>query len=168
MCKLPDNVEQAIKHCNNALDKYVDIYTHSNNMFILGKSKEAAVAKEGALKIKEITYIHAEGYSSSSLKHGPFALLNKHFPVILLAPNNEFYYKSLNIYEEIKSREAPILFITDNKECSVEDKIVLPTNTTYSSLLCVIPLQLLAYKLAIIKGINPDKPKNLAKVVTVE
>jgi len=100
VCKLPDNVEQSIKHCNNALDKYVDIYTHSNNMFILGKSKEAAVAKE-------ITYIHAEGYSSSSLKQGPFTLLNKHFPVILLAPNNEFYHKSLNIYEEIKSREAP-------------------------------------------------------------
>jgi len=137
-------------------------------MFILGKSEGEAIARETALKIKEITYIHAEGYSSSSLKHGPFALLNKGFPVILLSPNNEFYHKSMNIYEELKSREANILLITDNNNCPHKNKLILPKNDTYVNLLCVIPLQLLAYKLSCNKGINPDKPKNLAKVVTVE
>jgi len=128
------------------------------------------VAKEGALKIKEITYIHSEGYSTSALKHGPFALLNENFPVIILAPNDLNYIKAENAYEEIKSRNAPILFITDNKEHDKEKDNILyvPENKTFRDLLCVIPLQLLAYKLAILKGINPDVPKNLAKVVTVE
>ena len=166
--KLPNDIKKTIEISNNELDNYLHFYNNRNSMFILGKSEGEAVAREAALKIKEITYIHAEGYSSSSLKHGPFALLNKGFPVILLSPNNEFYYKSMNIYEEIKSREATILFITDNSKCSFENKLILPKNETYANLLCIIPLQLLAYKLSVNKGINPDKPKNLAKVVTVE
>ena len=123
---------------------------------------------EGALKIKEISYIHAEGYSSSSLKHGPFALLDNTFPVILLSPYDENYVKNENVYEEMKARHAKILFITNKINCDKENVILIPTNNTYHELLSIIPIQLLAYKLAINRNINPDMPKNLAKVVTVE
>lgn len=162
------DIETTIKITDKNIDTYLDLFTDKSSCFILGKSKGEYVAKEGALKIKEISYIHAEGYSSSSLKHGPFALLGKGFPVVLLGPKNEYYYKSLNVYEEIASRNANILFITNDKECSKPNTLFIPTNDTYIDLLCAIPLQLLAYKLSIRKGLNPDMPRNLAKVVTVE
>ena len=135
--------------------------------FLLGKGKGESVAKEGALKIKEISYIHAEGYSTSSLKHGPFALLEKDFPVILLAPHNEHYSKSENAYEEIKSRHASIVWIT-NKKSDKQNCLYVANNETFQDLLMVIPLQLIAYHLSIKKELNPDMPRNLAKVVTVE
>ena len=135
--------------------------------FLLGKGKGESVAKEGALKIKEISYIHAEGYSTSSLKHGPFALLEKDFPVILLAPHNEHYSKSENVYEEIKSRHASIVWIT-NKESDKQNCLYVANNETFQDLLMEIPLQLMAYHLSVRKGLNPDMPRNLAKVVTVE
>ena len=135
--------------------------------FLLGKGKGESVAKEGALKIKEISYIHAEGYSTSSLKHGPFALLEKDFPVILLAPHNEHYSKSENAYEEIKSRHASIVWIT-NKKSDKQNCLYVANNETFLDLLMVIPLQLMAYHLSVKKELNPDMPRNLAKVVTVE
>jgi glucosamine--fructose-6-phosphate aminotransferase (isomerizing) len=141
-----------------------------NNLFLLGKGTDEFIAKEGSLKIKEISYIHSEGYSASSLKHGPFALLDEDFPTILLNCHEEHTSKIINCFEEVHSRKSPILFITNNnidiqKDCIV---IKITKNYTYSSLLAIIPLQLLAYYLSIQKGINPDIPKNLAKVVTVE
>lgn len=147
-----------------------NIFASRNNCFLLGKGKSESVAKEGALKIKEISYIHSEGYSTSSLKHGPFALLDENFPVIMIAPNDSNYSKIENAYEEIVSRHAPVIFITSKSDQPKERKNILfvPENKVFSDLLCVIPLQLLAYKLAISRGINPDIPKNLAKVVTVE
>jgi len=143
----------------------------SNNMFLLGKGSDEFIAKEGSLKIKEISYIHSEGYSASSLKHGPFALLDEHFPVIIFNLDQIHRYKILNCYEEVKSRNAPILFITNDESIVNQitcDSIVIPENKSYSSLLGIIPIQLLAYFHSINKNINPDKPKNLAKVVTVE
>ena len=147
-----------------------NIFKNRNHCFLLGKGKSESVAKEGALKIKEISYIHSEGYSTSSLKHGPFALLDENFPVIIIAPNDKNYNKAENAYEEIKSRHAPVIFVTSKREHPQERENVLfvPENKTFSDLLSVIPLQLLAYKLALSRGINPDIPKNLAKVVTVE
>ena len=144
------------------------LFKNCNNCFLLGKGKSESVAKEGSLKIKEISYLHSEGYSTSSLKHGPFALLDEDFPVIIIAPNNTYYSKAENAYEEIKSRHAPIIFITDKRDQSKENVLYVPENKTFCDLLCIIPLQLLAYKLSVSKGINPDVPKNLAKVVTVE
>ena len=135
--------------------------------FLLGKGKGESVAKEGALKIKEISYIHAEGYSTISFKHGPFALLEKDFPVILLAPHNEHYSKSENAFEEIKSRHASIVWIT-NKESDKQNCLYVANNETFLDLLMVIPLQLMAYHLSVKKELNPDMPRNLAKVVTVE
>jgi glucosamine--fructose-6-phosphate aminotransferase (isomerizing) len=150
------------------VDNLLPVFSKSDHCFVLGKGKSETVAKEGALKLKEITYMHSEGYSTSSLKHGPFALLNDNFPVIILAPDDENYAKVENAYEEIKSRNSPIVFITDKQNKNKENIIMIPTNTTFNDLLCVFPLQLLAYTLSIYKGINPDVPKNLAKVVTVE
>jgi len=158
---------------NDMLDNIVEnIFAKgTKNCFLLGKGKSESVAREGSLKIKEISYIHSEGYSTSSLKHGPFALLDDNFPVIIIAPDDANYSKAENAYEEIKSRHSPIIFIT-NKKTGHEEKpnvLYIPENNkTFADLLCVIPLQLLAYKLALSKGINPDMPRNLAKVVTVE
>ena len=137
-------------------------------MFVLGKGGGEAIAKEGALKIKEISYIHAEGYSGSSLKHGPFALLCKDFPVILIAPKNKYYSKMNNVYQEILSREANIIFITDDIKCTYPNRILIPENKVFSDLLSVIPLQLIAYYLSIENKHNPDFPRNLAKSVVVE
>ena len=149
-----------------SIDNIVPLFNH-NSCFLLGKGNGESIAREGALKIKEISYIHAEGYSTSSLKHGPFALLEKDFPVVLLLPKDEHYAKGENAYEEIKSRHANVLIISDY-EVNCENIVTIPRNKTYTALLSVIPLQLLAYNLSISRGFNPDMPRNLAKVVTVE
>lgn len=158
-----DSCREQVKEFITKLDK--------NNMFLLGKGTDEFIAKEGALKIKEISYIHSEGYSSSSLKHGPFALLDENFPVIILNMDQTHRAKTLNCYQEVSSRNAEVLIITNDMSFSRDvscDTIYVTENKSYSSLLGIIPLQLLAYHLSINKGINPDKPKNLAKVVTVE
>ena len=155
------------------VDRLVDtIFKDKTSCFLLGKGRSESVAKEGALKIKEISYIHSEGYSTSALKHGPFALLDENFPVVILAPKNEYYSKAENAYEEIQARHAPVLFITSERNDRMvserENVLFIKENKTFGDLLGVIPLQLLAYKLSVNKGINPDVPKNLANVVTVE
>ena len=159
-----EKIDNKIKELSKSMTKY-------NNLFLLGKGPDEYIAKEGSLKIKEISYIHSEGYSSSSLKHGPFALLDIDFPTIILSLHNEHKAKTLNCFEEVYSRNSPIILITNdinlniNKKCEI---INIIKNNSYGSLLGIIPLQLLAYYLSIHKGINPDIPKNLAKVVTVE
>jgi glucosamine--fructose-6-phosphate aminotransferase (isomerizing) len=152
---------------HNQINDVIDII-NTDNLFILGKNIDECIAREGSLKIKELTYIHSEAYSSSSLKHGPFALLDEKMPVILLNNNLAYESKVLNAYEEILSRNSPIVFITNNKSIKYPNCIYIPNNKSFSSLLGIIPLQLIAYFISIERGINPDKPKNLAKVVTVE
>lgn len=157
--------------CCNDVVKKIATTINTSSMFLLGKGNDECIAREGALKIKEISYIHCEGYSSSSLKHGPFALLDENFPVIILNLDQSHSAKTINCYQEVSSRNAPIIFITNNMNIGFEnqtDVIFVPENKTYASLLGIIPIQLLAYYLSINKGVNPDKPKNLAKVVTVE
>ena len=164
---LPYDIKKTIDKSLEHRDMLVKLL-NKPSLFVLGKGKSEAIAKEGSLKIKEITYIHSEGYSGSALKHGPFALLDENMPVILVSPDNEHYAKMNNAYEEIKSRFAPILFITDNKKCKYDNTIIIPKNKIYADLLCVIPLQIAAYYLSIERGLNPDMPRNLAKCVTVE
>ena len=135
--------------------------THS--LFILGKGKEEAVAKEGALKIKEITYIHAEGYSSSALKHGPFGLIVPDLPIILLDVNEKYREKNENVFQEVKARFANVLKISDEK-----GELLIKKNQTYCGILANVYIQLISYYCAVEKGLNPDFPRNLAKVVTVE
>jgi glucosamine--fructose-6-phosphate aminotransferase (isomerizing) len=167
---LSSDIKLTLELCSMNIKEYITKINKSN-MFLLGKGSDEFIAKEGALKIKEISYIHSEGYSSSSLKHGPFALLDEKFPVIILNMDQTHRAKTLNCYQEVSSRNAPVLIITNDMSISSEvscDIIYVPENKSYASLIGIIPIQLLAYHLSISKGINPDKPKNLAKVVTVE
>lgn len=167
---LPNDIKNTVENCFTSIPKFVEIL-NTENLFVLGKSNCEAIAKEGALKIKEISYIHAEGYSGSALKHGPFALLSEKFPVILVATDNIYFSKMLNVYEEIKSRKAPILFITDKKNNEInhiENIVNIENNCMFSDLLAVIPLQIISYYLSIGKNLNPDFPRNLAKSVVVE
>ena len=165
---LHNDIQTTIDTTTSEIETILPLFQDQHSCFILGKDMGESVAKEGALKIKEISYIHAEGYSTSSLKHGPFALLSQNYPVIMLAPENKWYVKSENAYEEIKSRHASILFITDKPQTDKEHVLYIPKNETFGDLLCIIPLQILAYQLSVNKGLNPDMPRNLAKVVTVE
>ena len=138
---------------------------HSQSLFVLGKGFEEAVALEGALKIKEVTYIHAEGYSASALKHGPFGLIEPGLPIILLDTSSEFREKIENVYNEIVTREASVIRISDE---DMNSNLIIDKNRSYGSLLSNICLQLISYYCAVEKGFNPDFPRNLAKVVTVE
>ena len=167
---LSNDIQIILNSCSEQIQELASKIT-SNNLFLLGKGCDEYTAKEGSLKIKEMSYIHAEGYSASSLKHGPFSLLDDKFPVIIFNLERHHHAKILNCYQEIASRNPPIIVISNDMNISKDvfsEVIYVPENYTYASLLGIIPIQLLAYHLSINKGINPDKPKNLAKVVTVE
>jgi glucosamine--fructose-6-phosphate aminotransferase (isomerizing) len=138
------------------------------SLFILGKDTYLSVAKEGALKLKEIGYIHAEGYSSAALKHGPYALLYPGFPVILLNPNDTTFVRNQAIYDELKSRDALVIGISDTDLHDGYDyKLKVPSGG-YTEILMTVVLQLIAYYLSIEKGINPDYPRNIAKVLSTD
>ena len=158
------NSEEIDNKCNDIANYLLN----KNKLFILGKGNSHSIANEGSLKIKEISYLHAEGYSGGALKHGPFALIEKGTPIIIILINdiNKSYMEST--INEVKSRGAYVITITDVLEHDFSDIIInVPNCGTLTSLLTVIPLQLIAYKLSVLKHINPDKPRNLAKVVTV-
>jgi glucosamine--fructose-6-phosphate aminotransferase (isomerizing) len=142
------------------------------HMFILGRDKMKPVADEGALKIKEISYIHAESYAGGALKHGPFALLDERTVVILLAPRDAHFAQMINAAEEIRSRNARVIFVTNtpapDHEHLFESVVYVPENPAFQTIFQIVPLQLLAYECAVARGVNPDLPKNLAKVVTVD
>jgi glucosamine--fructose-6-phosphate aminotransferase (isomerizing) len=146
-------------------------FQDTHNVFLIGKGTDEIVAREGSLKVKEIAYVHAEGYSSSSLKHGPFALLDEQFPVIIFNMDRRHSAKTMNCVEEVLSRGSPVFLITNDRHATTDARyspIYVPNIGVFSSLLGIVPVQLLAYYLSVARGINPDKPKNLAKVVTVE
>jgi glucosamine--fructose-6-phosphate aminotransferase (isomerizing) len=147
------------------------------HLFVLGKGYAEPIAYEGALKIKETTYLHAEGYSGGALKHGPFALIegkegqNGETPVIAIILDDEHAHTMRTAAEEVKSRGAKVYIITDNPKLALgidSDPIVIPNNGLLTALIAVLPLQLIAYELALLKGINPDVPRNLAKAVTTD
>jgi len=164
---LPNDIKKTINICEKNKENFIKIL-NKKSLFILGKGKYQYISHEGALKIKELSYIHAEGYSASSLKHGPFALLDENLPVILIINNDKYLDKMNNVYEEIKSRKSPIFVITNLKKHNFKNYINIPENKYYQEILSNIPLQFIAYYLSINKNINPDMPKNLAKCVTVE
>ena len=152
--------------CENMID----------NIFILGKSNLYPIALEASLKIKEVCYIHCEGFSASSLKHGPFALLDKtNLTFLLIDYTDKTNYKNLqSTYYEINSRETNLIVITNHEKVVTDlnlnktNSLLLPYLDYYNEIIFTIALQLLAYQLSIEKNINPDQPRNLAKVVTVE
>ena len=150
-----------------------EIYKEATNCLYLGRGYNFPVALEGALKLKEISYIHAEGYPGGELKHGPLALLDKDMPVIVLAPNDKLLEKLKSNIQEIHSRGAPLIIFADSaskiSKMDHADIFVMPESDPYlAPVLYTIPLQLLAYHVAVLKGTDVDQPRNLAKSVTVE
>jgi len=148
-------------------------YSNEKNFIYLGRGFNYPVALEGALKLKEISYIHAEGYPAAEMKHGPIALIDENMPVVFIAPKDPLYDKIISNIREVKARNGRIIVITNEETSSlyeyVDDMIIVPqTIEEFSPIINVIPLQLLAYYIAIEKGLDVDKPRNLAKSVTVE
>lgn len=167
--RLSIDIRTTINDTHNICKEVAKYLVKHNSIFILGKSECEAIAKEGALKIKEVGYIHTESYNSSSLKHGPYSLIVPGIPVIILTPNNEYFSKNNNIAEELKCREAFVIGISDQKlNKNYDMSIKIPNNGPFRGLLSVIPLQLIAYEIALLKGHNPDFLRNLAKTITVE
>jgi glucosamine--fructose-6-phosphate aminotransferase (isomerizing) len=162
---LSNDFKNTIENVEPVVKTLIPKLMNAKHMFILGKGSDECIAREGSLKVKEISYVHAEGYSASSLKHGPFALLDETFPVVILNLDSKYEAKIQNCVEEVRSRGSPVFIISTNPD---NNDICVSANLSYSSLLGLVPIQMLAYYLSVQKGINPDKPKNLAKVVTVE
>lgn len=167
---LCDDFRRIIDKSMKEIPKMISIFENQNDCFILGKQINEWIAKEGSLKIKEISYIHCEGFSAAALKHGPFALLTNNVPVVLLANDDRFYSKIDNVKSEVKSRYANVIYITNKpiKDEMIDFVFYFKTDSVLFPLLSIVPLQVLAYYLALEKGNNPDYPRNLAKVVTVE
>ena len=157
-------------------DKIKDIaqeYAHVRNFLYLGRGFNYPVALEGALKLKEISYIHAEGYPAAEMKHGPIALIDGEMPVVFIATHHKLYQKIISNMQEVISRKGEILaIVTEGDELvknMVHKVIEIPdTLRCLEPLLTVIPLQLLSYHVAVAKGLDVDQPRNLAKSVTVE
>ena len=145
----------------------------STNCLFLGRGSGFPVALEGALKLKEISYIHAEGYPAAEMKHGPIALIDEEMPVVFIATQNSSYEKVISNIQEVKARKGKIIAIVTEGDEVVRDLadycIEIPdANEAFLPLLATIPLQLLSYHIAVMRGCNVDQPRNLAKSVTVE
>lgn len=174
----PDVLESWLKDQYNLthVQGVIEHLLEKERVFILGRGSTVAIAREGALKLKEVAYIHAEGFVGGALKHGPFSLIEEGTPVIILAVDTgekeDILRKQIIAAEETKSRGAFVIFITDSNHPDIEHCsnyiIRIPTCGYMTSLLTIVPLQLLAYYIAIVKDVNPDYPRNLAKVVTVD
>ena len=169
---IPDKISEILK-LNDEIEKIAEIFKDSKNFLYLGRGYNFPVALEGALKLKEISYIHAEGYPAAEMKHGPIALIDENMPVVFIAPKDSTYDKIISNIQEIKARRGRIIAIASKNDNEI-DKLVdytikIPdTIRILMPLLTVIPLQLLAYHIAVKKGLNVDQPRNLAKSVTVE
>ncbi|HJX70334.1 MAG TPA: SIS domain-containing protein, partial [Bacteroidales bacterium] len=153
--------------------KLAGLYKEATNFLYLGRGYLYPVALEGALKLKEISYIHAEGYPAAEMKHGPIALIDEKMPVVVIATKDSSYEKIVSNIQEVKARNGIVIAIVTEGDTIIKDLAdhvmeVPVTNVVFSTLLAVIPLQLLSYHIAVMRGCNVDQPRNLAKSVTVE
>ena len=169
---IPDLVEQCLE-CAPAIEEIAKLFAGADNALYLGRGYQFPVALEGALKLKEISYIHAEGYPAAEMKHGPIALIDEDMPVIFIATQDEVYEKVVSNIQEVKARGGQILAIVtegDNQVKSLSDHTIeVPkAHEALAPLLTSIPMQLLSYHIALLRGCNVDQPRNLAKSVTVE
>ncbi|MEX2640407.1 MAG: glutamine--fructose-6-phosphate transaminase (isomerizing) [Balneolales bacterium] len=169
---IPEKVGQILK-MGEYIEQLSRLFTYAPNFLYLGRSYNFPVALEGALKLKEISYIHAEGYPAAEMKHGPIALIDQHMPVVVIAATDHTNGKMISNVEEVKARKGRILSITNDGNSDVarlsEFTISIPkTHDTLTPLLTVIPLQLISYYIAVNRKCNVDQPRNLAKSVTVE
>jgi glucosamine--fructose-6-phosphate aminotransferase (isomerizing) len=170
--KLPDKIREILK-LNEEIKNIAEKYYKFNHFAYLGRKYNLPVALEGALKLKEISYIYAEGFAAGEMKHGPIALVDENFPSIFIAPLDSVYEKNLSNMEEVKSRGGKVIAITtqgnDEIKAVADDAIYMPkTLEMLTPILSVVPLQLFAYHMAVLNNRDVDKPRNLAKSVTVE
>jgi len=169
---IPEKIQKVLEQ-NDKIKRLAQNYTYAHNFLYLGRGWNYPVALEGALKLKEISYIHAEGYPAAEMKHGPIALVDEDMPVVFIATHHGLYQKIISNMQEVISRNGKILAIVSEGDEQVKNMvsevIEVPQTIGYlAPLLTVIPLQLLAYHVAVAKGLNVDQPRNLAKSVTVE
>ncbi|HHH48719.1 MAG TPA: SIS domain-containing protein, partial [Gammaproteobacteria bacterium] len=170
--KLPGKVEHVLK-LDDAIQALSEQFADIHNALFLGRGAQYPVAMEGALKLKEISYIHAEAYPAGELKHGPLALVDADMPVIAVAPNNELLEKLKSNLQEVRARGGKlIVFAGEDSEMQASEGVqvleVAPVDDAVSPIIYTIPLQLLSYHVAVLKGTDVDQPRNLAKSVTVE
>ena len=172
LSQIPSTIEEVLK-TNEKVKDLARTFTYAHNFLYLGRGYSFPVALEGALKLKEISYIHAEGYPAAEMKHGPIALIDSDMPVVVIATHNAMYEKVLSNIQEIKARQGRVIALVtkgDNTIARIADEVIeLPdVLECLEPLVATIPLQLLAYHVAVCKGKNVDQPRNLAKSVTVE
>lgn len=172
LCNIETKINKILDQ-TEAVKDISKIFTYARNFLYLGRGFNYPVAMEGALKLKEISYIHAEGYPAAEMKHGPIALIDEEMPIVVVAPHYKMYNKILSNVQEVKARKGRIIAIVTEGDVEIRKQadyvIEIPeTEECLSPLLTVIPLQLLSYYIAIAKGRNVDQPRNLAKSVTVE
>ena len=164
---------QEVLKLNDRIADLSRTFTYAHNFLYLGRGFSYPVAMEGALKLKEISYIHAEGYPAAEMKHGPIALIDSDMPVVVIATHNAMYEKVLSNIQEIKARQGKVIALVsggDDTVSKIADEVLEIPDTLdcLEPLIATIPLQLLAYHIAVCKGKNVDQPRNLAKSVTVE
>ncbi|WP_339755962.1 glutamine--fructose-6-phosphate transaminase (isomerizing) [Algoriphagus aquimarinus] len=169
---IPGKVEQALK-TNDAIKYIAEEYKDVRNALYLGRGYNFPVALEGALKLKEISYIHAEGYPAAEMKHGPIALIDEEMPVFFIATKDSSYEKVVSNIQEVKARKGKVIAVVtegDTQVKAIADHVIeIPeTHEAFAPLVAVVPLQLLSYHIAVMRGCNVDQPRNLAKSVTVE
>lgn len=172
LVSLPRKVEECLE-LNETIEQAAQSLMQASDFLYLGRGNQYPIALEGALKLKEISYIHAEGYPAGEMKHGPIALIDEQLPVVVIAPHNETFEKVAANMEEVQARGGRVVAITDQAASGLADRaeIVLVVPQTVDDLMPIltsIPLQLLAYHIAVLKGTDVDQPRNLAKSVTVE
>uniref|UniRef100_UPI0025863B82 glutamine--fructose-6-phosphate transaminase (isomerizing) n=1 Tax=Bacteroides sp. TaxID=29523 RepID=UPI0025863B82 len=170
--RIPDKMKEVLK-LNGSIAELSKIFTYAHNFIYLGRGYSYPVALEGALKLKEISYIHAEGYPAAEMKHGPIALVDAEMPVVVIATQNGLYEKVLSNIQEIKARKGKVIALVTKGDTVIskiaDTCIELPeTIECLDPLITTVPLQLLAYHIAVCKGMDVDQPRNLAKSVTVE
>jgi glutamine---fructose-6-phosphate transaminase (isomerizing) len=172
LLSIPDKVREILEKADEIRELARQIHT-ANNALYLGRGYNFPTALEGALKLKEISYIHAEGYPAAEMKHGPIALIDENMPVVVIAPQDRIHEKVISNIQEVRARKGKVIAIVNRDDSTIEDLaqyvIEVPTTVDFlSPLLTIIPLQLLAYSIAVFRDCNVDQPRNLAKSVTVE
>lgn len=169
---VPKKIEEMLKSDSQVLE-ISKVYKDAHNFLYLGRGYNFPVALEGALKLKEISYIHAEGYPAAEMKHGPIALIDENMPVVVIAPLNTHYEKIVSNVQEVKARNGKVIAIVNKEDKDIRKLAdytieVSDTMDIFTPLITTIPLQLLSYHIAVMRGCNVDQPRNLAKSVTVE
>jgi glucosamine--fructose-6-phosphate aminotransferase (isomerizing) len=172
MLRLPGRMRDALEAAP-AVEAAARRFVHATDWLYLGRGHSFPIALEGALKLKEISYVHAEGYAAGEMKHGPIALIDREMPIVAVAPHDDQFERMMGNIQEVRAREGRVVAVTDRKDPDLEALaeetfVVGPSDPAQSPFLTVLPLQLLAYQIADAKGTDVDQPRNLAKTVTVE